>query len=66
MIPSLFIFLYFRKIELRSVSLLISTTIMDSPIWGIMRLVLYENVGLWHCADGNCEPKNGCDYPKPA
>jgi hypothetical protein len=34
---------------------------MDSPIWGIMRLVLYENVGLWHCADGKCEPTHGCD-----
>jgi hypothetical protein len=61
LIPSLFLFLYFRKIELLFVSLLISTSIMDSPIWGIMRLVLYENVGLWHCADGKCEPTHGCD-----
>lgn len=59
-IPSLCVSLYFRSISMLLVGLLISSSVMDSPLWGEMRLLFYNEAGLWHCPDGICEFTNGC------
>jgi hypothetical protein len=60
MIPGLFLLLYFMSkkeelaiIELFLAGILISTAIMDSPLWGATRLLLTGNP-LWYCDP--CEP----------
>jgi hypothetical protein len=59
-IPSLIFFLYFKKIELLIIGLLVSSSIMDSPLWGLARLLFYNDTGLWNCLDGKCEFTDGC------
>jgi hypothetical protein len=49
-IPGLFLLLSDRnKVELFLAGVLISSTVMDSPLWGIMRLM--HDGPLWHCKE---------------
>ena len=50
-IPALLLLTIFpKKFELFIASILISSAIMDSPIWGVMRLV--NDLPLWYIEDG--------------
>jgi hypothetical protein len=50
-LPGLFILLLMpKRVELFLAAVLISSAIMDSPLWGVMRLAL--NLPLWHIEDG--------------
>ena len=62
MIPGLFLLLFFWNkkeelaiIELFLAGILISSAVMDSPIWGVVRLFGHDNMPLWHLVS----------YPKP-
>jgi hypothetical protein len=55
MIPGLFLLLFFWNkkeelaiIELFLAGILISSAVMDSPIWGVVRLYGHDNMPLWH------------------
>jgi hypothetical protein len=63
MIPGLFLLLYFRSkkeelaiIELFLAGILISTAIMDSPLWGVIRLYGHD-MALWHLVN-SAQPHN--------
>ena len=53
-LPGLFLLLMTpKKWELFVAGVLLSTAVMDSPLWGVMRLA--HNLPLWHSVNGNFE-----------
>lgn len=49
MIPGLFMFLTYRKLELFLAGVLISTVVMDAPLWGVMKVDGHHQA-LWNPA----------------
>lgn len=59
-IPGLFLLWWApKKFELFIVSVLISSAIMDSPLWGVMRLA--QNLPLWHISEAGENFSNTCN-----
>ena len=58
-IPGLFLLWWTpKKFELFVVSVLVSSAIMDSPLWGVMRLE--QNLPLWHINENGENFSNTC------
>ncbi|HET7284518.1 MAG TPA: hypothetical protein VFI70_07515, partial [Nitrososphaeraceae archaeon] len=52
-VPGLFMLLFSpRRIELFIAGILISSAVMDSPLWGVMKLN-FHNLPLWHMEGNN-------------